>query len=115
MKYPSPRARDRLPRTRRLRPRLGTRLLARRPNPCPLLGRAVSLRPGSGFHFRVGDFRNLASKSIFLRRSNMKRTSLAFAVILLSLTCALGATAADSARVVKYAQTDIVPIRAKVR
>ena len=45
----------------------------------------------------------------------MKRTSLAFAVILLSLTCALGATAADSARVVKYAQTDIVPIRAKVR
>lgn len=45
----------------------------------------------------------------------MKRTSLAFAVILASLACALGTAATDSARVVKYAQTDIVPIRAKVR
>jgi type IV secretion system protein VirB9 len=45
----------------------------------------------------------------------MKRTSLALVVILASLACALGTPATDSARVVKYAQTDIVPIRAKVR
>ena len=45
----------------------------------------------------------------------MKRTSLALAVILSSLACALGTAASDSARVVKYSQTDIVPIRAKVR
>ena len=45
----------------------------------------------------------------------MKKTSLALVVILSLLTCALGTAATDSARVVKYAQTDIVPIRAKVR
>ena len=45
----------------------------------------------------------------------MKRTPLALVVILSSLACALGTAASDSARVVKYAQTDIVPIRAKVR
>ena len=45
----------------------------------------------------------------------MKRTSLVLAVMLSSLACALGAAASDSARVVKYSQTDIVPIRAKVR
>jgi type IV secretion system protein VirB9 len=45
----------------------------------------------------------------------MKRTSLALAVMLSSLACAIGTAASDSARVVKYSQTDIVPIRAKVR
>ena len=45
----------------------------------------------------------------------MKRTSLALVVILSSLACAIGTAASDSARVVKYSQTDIVPIRAKVR
>ncbi len=45
----------------------------------------------------------------------MKRTSLALVVILSSLACAIGAAASDNARVVKYSQTDIVSIRAKVR
>lgn len=45
----------------------------------------------------------------------MKRTLLAVVVILSWLACAIGTAASDSARVVKYAQTDIVPIRAKVR
>ncbi|MGO8786503.1 MAG: TrbG/VirB9 family P-type conjugative transfer protein [Terriglobia bacterium] len=45
----------------------------------------------------------------------MKRISLAPVVILSSLACAIGIAASDSARVVKYSQTDIVPIRAKVR
>jgi type IV secretion system protein VirB9 len=45
----------------------------------------------------------------------MKRTSLSLAVILSSLACAIGAAASDNARVVRYSQTDIVPIRAKIR
>jgi len=45
----------------------------------------------------------------------MKRSSLVLTTILLLLGCALCARAADSARVVKYSQTHIVPIRAKVR
>ena len=73
---PFPRPRDRVPRARRVRPRIGAGLLVRRGDARPLLGRAVSLRPGSWLHFRFGGFRNLSPKSIFLRRSNMKRTSL---------------------------------------
>jgi len=45
----------------------------------------------------------------------MKRSSPALITILVSLAFALSAAAADSARVVKYSQTDIIPIRAKVR
>jgi len=45
----------------------------------------------------------------------MKRPSLVLTTVLLSLGCAICTHAADSARVVKYSQTDIIPIRAKVR
>jgi len=45
----------------------------------------------------------------------MKRSSPALITILVSLAFALSTSAADSARVVKYSQTDIIPIRAKVR
>src|SRR5271169_611898 len=45
----------------------------------------------------------------------MRRLSPVVITILLSLASALSTCAADSARVVKYSQTDIVPIRAKVR
>ena len=45
----------------------------------------------------------------------MKRSTSVLIMISLSLASALGTSAADSARVVKYSQTDIIPIRAKVR
>jgi len=45
----------------------------------------------------------------------MKRSTSVLITISLSLASALGTSAADSARVVKYSQTDIIPIRAKVR
>ena len=45
----------------------------------------------------------------------MKRSSPILITILLSLASALFTWAADNARVVKYSQTDIIPIRAKVR
>jgi type IV secretion system protein VirB9 len=45
----------------------------------------------------------------------MKKTSLVLVAILSSLACGLAIAASDSARTVKYSQTDIVPIRAKVR
>src|SRR5580698_4026206 len=45
----------------------------------------------------------------------MKRSFPVLVTILVSLASALSSFAADSARVVKYSQTDIIPIRAKVR
>ncbi len=45
----------------------------------------------------------------------MKKLFLALITVLISLASAPHTGAADSARVVKYSQTDIVPIRAKVR
>ena len=45
----------------------------------------------------------------------MKRSSPILITILLLLASALFTCAADNARVVKYSQTDIIPIRAKVR
>ena len=45
----------------------------------------------------------------------MKTTVLGLFAVLVALTITLSAVAGDSARVVKYSQTDIIPIRAKVR